>query len=363
VSIRVLFWSERFWPIEGGIAVVSSRLLPRLAERGHEIQIVTETHPGRPETDAIERLPILRLPLRSSLAGREPGRILGVLKTLRALIARFRPELVHVFFVGPSVFLLRQVTAGIPTLVSLDSASLAGEAELFDDTLRAARWVTCVSRARLSALRERLPELADRTSLLSRAAPDWTPSARGVPTDPPRFLCCGRLEAVKRFDLAIEAFARFAAERPDATLTLAGEGSCRPALEALAERLDIQAKITFLGHVAPSDIPALMETATAVVLPSDDEGTPGVLLEAATLGRPVVATRVGSVPELFPSSDHGLLVSPGDADALTDALFQIVREPERARAMGLHASEHVRATFPMADQVSACEQLYRRLVS
>lgn len=136
-------------------------------------------------------------------------------------------------------------------------------------------------------------------------------------------LSVARLVPIKRVDLAIDA----AALLPDATLALAGDGPLRLALEAQARGHGVDAR--FLGSVAPEVRRAWMAASDVVLLASTPrssgrtEGTPVALLEALGAGIPVVASATGGVPEVVRHEENGLLVAPGDGRALGDALLRI----------------------------------------
>jgi glycosyltransferase involved in cell wall biosynthesis len=116
---------------------------------------------------------------------------------------------------------------------------------------------------------------------------------------------------------------------------LYGDGPERAALEALAKRLDIGGVVEFAGRIDHDRVPEAMFAADVMALPSLNEGTPRVVLEAMALGLPVVATSVGGIPDVL-VPDAGVLVPPGDAPALARALASILDDPAaRARCQAL----------------------------
>lgn len=153
------------------------------------------------------------------------------------------------------------------------------------------------------------------------------PSAWGM-----RYLAAGRLVPQKNFPMLLRAFA--AAGRPDDTLTVAGEGPDRARLEALAQGLGIAAQVRFIGHVASID--PLLAKADALVLSSDYEGLPGVVVEALAAGLPVLVTDCCvSMTALVDHERTGLVVPPGDVEAFAEGLAglrQLRGDPMRARA-------------------------------
>ncbi|SFG28700.1 Glycosyltransferase involved in cell wall bisynthesis [Novosphingobium sp. CF614] len=148
-----------------------------------------------------------------------------------------------------------------------------------------------------------------------------------------RYLSAGRLVPQKNYAMLLRAFAR--AARPHDTLTIAGEGPEHAALERLAERLGIAARVRFPGHLASID--TLLPETDVFVLSSDYEGLPGVVVEALAAGLPVLATDCCvSMACLLDHGRTGLLVPRGDEAEFAEGLARIRQfrtDPERARAI------------------------------
>jgi glycogen(starch) synthase len=116
-----------------------------------------------------------------------------------------------------------------------------------------------------------------------------------------------------------------------------------------------------LGWVEPDDVPALINAATIVVIPSRNEGLPNVAKEAGLMARPVVATRVGGLPEIVRHSETGLLVEAEDSAALTEAIVFLLDHREEATEMGQRARVSIAEVFGFETYVSAFDTLYARL--
>jgi glycosyltransferase involved in cell wall biosynthesis len=160
----------------------------------------------------------------------------------------------------------------------------------------------------------------------------------------------------------IDAMPAILARNPDATLVLAGSG---PGLAAARERVaaaGLEPRVRFLGPRA--DGVDLLALGDVVVLPSvAAEGLPIVLLEALALGKPVVATRVGGIPEVIQDGATGLLVPPGDPPALADAISALLANPTRAAAMAARGRAAVRARLTADAMVRQIERLYVELAA
>jgi glycosyltransferase involved in cell wall biosynthesis len=153
---------------------------------------------------------------------------------------------------------------------------------------------------------------------------------------PPRFTICtvGSLVARKRVDQVIRAFARLAAERPDARLVIVGEGPERPALERLIRALGVEGSVELTGLLDARAAQERMARASVMALPSIRESLGAVYLEAMSLGVPALGTRGEGIEEHIDHGVDGILVPPGDDDALFAELKALAADPHRARRIG-----------------------------
>jgi glycosyltransferase involved in cell wall biosynthesis len=133
-------------------------------------------------------------------------------------------------------------------------------------------------------------------------------------------------------------------------------GAYETALQEEAASLGVAERVVFAGYRA--DVPALLAGCDVFCLPSSAEGMPLVVLEAMAQGKPVVATAVGGTPELVVHGETGLLVPPGDVDALAAALAQLLADPERARRMGEAGRARVERDFGVAALAERVLELY-----
>lgn len=151
----------------------------------------------------------------------------------------------------------------------------------------------------------------------------------------------GRLVPAKALDVGLRALATAAG----VTLAIAGDGPDCAALERQARELGIDGRVRFLGSVGRNDVLRLFAAADACLLSSAWENFPHTVVEALAVGCPVIATRVGGVPEVVRDGDNGLLVPPGDPEALGAAIARFFSDAElRARLAGRAASSVARHT-------------------
>lgn len=175
-------------------------------------------------------------------------------------------------------------------------------------------------------------------------------------------LSSGRLSREKAQAVLIAALAQPPlVGRNDVTVVLVGNGPERPRLERLASHLGVAGRVRFLGY-QPDPWP-FIHAADVVALPSDTEGSPNALLEAMAAGKPVVATRVGGVPEIVDDNHTGVLIPPRDPKALASALADVIESPAAAAALGWRAQQAVRERFSVERRAEAITALYRQVLS
>ncbi len=171
-------------------------------------------------------------------------------------------------------------------------------------------------------------------------------------------LFVGRLHPVKGVQYLIEAMAITHQEMPDVKLIIVGEGIEREKLEGLTKQLDLKGCIQFVGRVPQEKIPLFMQQADIFVLPSLAEGFPNVLLEAMACGLPIVATRVGGIPEIIEDGRNGFLVNPKKPDEIADKLLFISRNKSITWKISKNNKEKVKK-YNWDNTVSNLEEIYR----
>jgi glycosyltransferase involved in cell wall biosynthesis len=156
----------------------------------------------------------------------------------------------------------------------------------------------------------------------------------------PLVLFVGVLERYKAVDVLAEAWRRAAPRVPDASLHVVGRGTLAAVVEHLVGELPEQTRWT--ASLTTADVAHALDEATVLVLPSRSEGLGRVVVEAFCRGRGVVASRVGGVPDIVEDGRTGVLVPPGDADALADALVRVLSDRPLAERLGTAANDAVR---------------------
>ncbi len=184
-------------------------------------------------------------------------------------------------------------------------------------------------------------------------------TALGVEGTAPIILYAARFVPEKNHEMFLSAFRQVLEREPRAVAVLAGDGPRRKEIEDLAGDLIAAGRLLSLGF--RDDVSDLMQAADICVSASLTEGLPLAVVEALALGRPVVATDAGGTREIVKHRGTGLLVPPGDARALAEAIVQLIRDPELARQLGERGRMAARRLFDVETMVSRTADLYQRL--
>jgi glycogen synthase len=366
--MRILFWSETFWPRVGGVENLAAKLLPALRSRGHEFAVVTWDNVEAADQILYQNIPVYRFPFFSGRQRGGLGSLIENRQEIALLKQRFAPDLVHINSYGRSVLFHLNTIHAYPAsvLVTLHQAlrgEPVGNDSLLGHVLRTADWVTACSSAVLTHARRLMPKVIPCSSVILNALepPPFDPPP--ITFDSPRILCLGRLVPEKGFDLALAAFARVFRRFPSARLVVAGEGPQAGKLKQQTIELGLTDCVEFVGGVRPEKVVDLIAHSALVLIPSRLEGFGLVALEAGAMARPVIATCVGGLPEVIVHGETGLLVNQENSSALADATALLLDHTDVAVQMGQAGRRRVGEVFSWERCVEAYDTVYQKLAS
>lgn len=314
--IRVLAFIDTIQISGPGRQLASS--VAELDRRGVQLRIVLFRRAGEPvrpyeaflrERGSDVRVLVERFPFDPS-----------VVRQASAEVTAFQPHLVQTHGYKPSsvAFALRALGVRCPWLAfyhghTTENLKVRAYHALDQLLMRTADLVVVMSAAHHRLLHGRVRAL----EVVHNAVLFDVPSAQATCTDdrPPKIVVVGRLSPEKGVDVLLEACALLRSAGTRFTLTVVGDGPERASLEALVVARQLSDVVHFDGH-QPDPRPYYADS-DLLVIPSRSEGLPNVLLEAIAYDLPVVATRVGAVPEVLTDATVGLICPPGDAEALS----------------------------------------------
>jgi len=183
----------------------------------------------------------------------------------------------------------------------------------------------------------------------------------GIPGEAPLIVCVARQVAVKALDVLIAAMDTTTLRTGTPHLILVGDGPERPALERQAREADLASRVHFAGTCR--DTRPFLAAADLACLASHSEAQPIALLEAMAAGLPVVATRVGGIPEMVIEGQTGLLVPPGDPEAMAGALTRALTDAAWRKQAGRAGRERLASVFSIHERARRVEALVERLVA
>ncbi|HET9361518.1 MAG TPA: glycosyltransferase [Vicinamibacterales bacterium] len=196
--------------------------------------------------------------------------------------------------------------------------------------------------------------------------PDAIRRELGLAPGVPLVTVVSRLNHLKGVEDFLRAAAMLADRYPTVHFLVVGEAGepdvhYLTVLTRLADSLGIGGRVRFTG--LRSDVPAVLASSTVSVMPSLDEALSNVVLESMAAGVPTVATRVGGTPEAIADGVTGLLVPPGDATAMAEAIARVLKDPGLAAALGCAGRRRIEERFSVDRMVEATEQLYVNLLA
>lgn len=356
------------YPPEEGIGNYAQNLSRELLDRGHSVCIVTRGGLRREETRD-DGLDVVRLPCPPVYPFHVDVHGVLVNRFLNRRVGEF--DLVHAHTpLTPVIETPLPQVATVHTSVVEDVGHVHG----LNLTNLVSRLTLEVASKRLVAgqidASDRITTVSDRVGgelAEHYGADDVAVVGNGVDaeqfhpggdSDKRYVLYVGRLDYPKGLPDLIEA-AKPVVEDHDIEFVITGKGPQRERLERQVEQNGIANNVTFTGYVSRERQVRLYQNATAFVLPSHYEGLPTVLLEAMACGAPVVATSVGGCPTVIEDGENGLLVSPGDPPALSEAIDTVLRDATLRERMSANARQTILDRYTWETITDAFEREYR----
>ena len=361
--------------IAGGVRAVAYNLVQGLSAYAdldlHVIHCHGDVTVDSVATDGVATIHFLGMPQQRVV----PNMITGIRRIRRAL-RRLRPDLAHAH-IAP--YAVAAQGTGIPTLYTIHG--LAGQearsytATLFDKlryrlyahyderAVRRATDIVAISDYVLESCCARTPA---RWYRINNPIPEafFLAEATRSPGDP-LILFAGSVTEVKDLGTLIAALALVRQRIPDARLEIAGrvtsEAYHAQLLDQIGER-GLTGAVSFRGLLDRATLVRAYADCAVLALTSRQENAPMAVIEAMAAGKPVAATRVGGVAELVDDGRTGLLVPPGDAQAMAQALVTILSSSELRASMGQSARARAEERFSLGQVAAQYRQVYRRMV-
>jgi glycosyltransferase involved in cell wall biosynthesis len=392
--VRIAELSTRYPPGPGGVERHVQEVSRRLARRGHEVHVLTtelysefpwrRLDPAVPRRTMEDGIDVHRLPAWTLPSELHYPFVRGLPRELREVT----PDLLHAHTYGTHHTTVARryrrrtgtpyvLTAHFHPIWSIHGGWARHRLRGFYDRALAASTLTAAARIVVQTREEeRLLRLV-RPSLppVEIIPPGYTPpAAEGRDAGPsfaetlglpgPFVLFVGRLASNKGLLELVDAFETLARRVPDATLVLVGEdGGMRREVEARIARRSLAGRVRWTGFLSEDRLlRAAFREARIFVLPSEYEAFGLVLLEALAQGTPVIASRVGGIPEVLDDGQAGVLVPPNDARPLAEALGALWEDADRRKALGAYGRDHVVPRYRWETVVDRLEAVFRAVL-
>lgn len=355
----------------GGAERLLTELAPRMSAAGADVRVLSVTS-DMPLADVLERQSIGVRSLNCNATIYQANSVLGAVRDVGKEIDRFQPDVIHShLYLADLIARLAAPRSArlITTLHNVDQwwsqkrrlRSLAKTwADAWTASLRATRAIAVsnpVAIAAASALG--LPQHRCRVIENGIDAGCFSYVERSLPAEPV-IIQVGRLSAQKGHDTALQAFAQLLRSHPGCRLRFVGDGPLADQLREAAKALGIVSRVEFLG--ARNDVSELLARAHVYWMPSRWEGLPLAILEAMATGVPVIATRVGAIPEIL-AGGLGHLIVPEQPAELAQVTAAILQDYTDAREMGRRASQKVAASYTVDSTTRGYLNAYSDMLS
>ncbi len=393
-ELRILFLSEEYPPETGwgGIARSTHSTAHALAHRGHDVHVLSAVRSQRERHYKDDDVYVHRSDVRDLFrVGRRRWAAVSARHLERALATYLASQRLGIQFdvveypecgAEGLFFSLRRKWATVATLhtswpLLVEQSGHEGgvsdrvAAYLEGLSVRRADMITSPSQAMADWTRETFRLRSRPVSIVPHPAPIHAKTASREFVETLRegkVVFVGRLEFNKNPDVIVRAAKTVCQKVLGAEFTFAGGAKLRDGVDyqewltRLADAYGVAGRVHFAGHLERQDVDALQRSASVLVVPSRWENFPYVLLEAMTAARPIVASRVGGIPEMIRDGETGLLVDPEDTEGWAQAIIALLTDHEQARQMGLRAQVDALDRFDPDKIAAQREAIYREAI-
>jgi L-malate glycosyltransferase len=332
------------------------RWVDGLTERGYGLKVISSGGSLVPHAETAVTIRLGKV-----------GYLLGLPKALWET-RKFHPDLLHVHYAAG--FGLWGLMSGVsPMIVSVWGSDVAdfianpiGRAYM-KRVLHRATHITATSHYLMDHAIELLPEVKNKVTLVPFGV--QVPEHLSAPpaTLPIKLCFIKSHRPIYGPHILIKAMALVRRELPEIQLSIAGTGEHTRELLRLVMALKLQDAVQFVGYIPNESIYQFLAGHHIMVMPSLAESFGVAALEAGACGRPVIATRVGGIPEIVLNNRTGLLVAPNNVEALAEAIVTLAKDEEMRRNMGKAAWEFVRDNYAWEKSLDQMCGLYERLLN
>ncbi len=352
----------------GGREVFVQRLCNSLTKNGHDIHVIAPPPSNNeivaPSCVHTDQFPIHRHDLRKAILSKDSTQVEAMQQRLIVDITRIQPDVIHLHTIGPEIVMLRDALrqAKIEAKFVYTHHGLSEDHTFWRYSLSMVDTIVAISEHSREQILRTVPFTAVKLIVIRNGVP-VSSACTPLGASQQDIFAFGRLSAEKGFHLLLDAWAAVQPSICGLQLVIAGEGVDGRALRAQSKKLGITNTVSFPGWLSQEQISQRLSECRLVVVPSIYEEPFGlVAAEAHAKSRPVIASRIGGLPEIVIDGETGLLVESNCAEGLASALKATMHDLPRLQTMGIKAHARAFKELNWDTCVTEYETLFQNLV-
>lgn len=368
--MRILHWAVPYSCGVGGQSIFIERLALDVAQRGHEVTILTNGVAEDERTrkffeDAVRVIP-LDLSITSSSAQMD-----AKFSKIVERIKEFNADVIHIHnlvsreIVYLKLFLNRR-DSNIPTICTIHDLETLKRVLILQKAGDLTKQVKCIVSPSTyidSFFKDTNSQQRSNFKIIYNGVPEKLPLAP-TSTKKLHLLFAAELNEHKGAVVLLNAWSKICKKYPDVTLFIAGEGVAKEFIEQYANTSGIGSQVVFTGWLSQSELHKYLSTDCIFVMPSMlGEAFGLAAAEASMAGAAVIVSRIGALPEIVEDRVSGLVVTPGDTNSLIQAIEELINDEELREEFGKAAKKRAQTLFSMEKSVDEYEKTYRQLIA
>ena len=368
--MRILHWAVPYSCGVGGQSIFIERLALDVAQRGHEVTILTNGVAEDERTrkffeDAVRVIP-LDLSITSSSAQMD-----AKFSKIVERIKEFNADVIHIHnlvsreIVYLKLFLNRR-DSNIPTICTihdLETLKRVLTLQKAGDLTKQVKCIVSPSTYIDSFFKDTNSQQRSNFKIIYNGVPEKLPLAP-TSTKKLHLLFAAELNEHKGAVVLLNAWSKICKKYPDVTLFIAGEGAAKEFIEQYANTSGIGSQVVFTGWLSQNELNEYLSADCIFVMPSMlGEAFGLIAAEASMAGAAVIVSQIGALPEIVEDRVSGLVVTPGDTNSLVQAIEELINDEELRRKFGIAAKKRAQTLFSMEKSVDEYEKTYQQLIT
>lgn len=351
--MKVLFVCSLYYPHAGGIETIVRELSSLYIRKGIEVSVLTKRWPiDFPELEAYEEVKIYRI-----ISAKTKNEFLSNIEFLKRNNDSLKSDIIHVIGVRRPLPLLAFILSRywkVPLIISISGGDIPDpldpqprkiwsiSKEIVKPVIIRADWVNTFSEDLVKLTKNAIPELSKISLIYAGLDLGKIRKIKKYRSEQPYILSLRRLDPSKGVDITIKAFAKISKKNTNIKLIIVGDGTERRKLEALVEKFKIKNRVEFTGKLNLEKSLSLLKGALLTVVPSVSEGGGLINLEAQACRCPLIASRVGGIPEYAKENYSALMFTAGDINELSDIIQLVINDGKLRNQLIINGEKYVK---------------------